>query len=236
MNLDKYKNYTIAFEIELESKDNYIHIPSHFYNVLKPYGKQDDSEEKKLLEDKRKYSEIKIKENLPNFYNKYNDELKYTFDKTLVNGIEIANKTYCLGIYEAIELISTFFNDFKNQSFWTMEDNTSIHINIGVNDNIEWNISKGLLAIDDDYIFKGIQENRRYKYKNILENVDMNENIDEQILLNLKKYGPKAFNLNINRIIEDDYAEFRYIGGKVDFDTVKEKMIYFCNIVDIMKK
>ena len=117
MNLSKYEKYTIAFEIELECDDNFINIPQNFYTMLKPFGKQEDSEEKRIIEEKRAYAKEKIKSNLPNFYKKYNDKLNYTFDKTLNNGIEIVNKKYCNGISESIEMLTDFFNDLINKIF-----------------------------------------------------------------------------------------------------------------------
>ena len=115
-----------------------------------------------------------------------------------------------------------------------MAENTSIQINIGVNEDTNWDIKKGVLKIDDDYVFEGVEKSRRYKYKNILENVNLNGDIDQQMIQNLKKYGAKSFNLNIERILENKYAEFRYIGGVVSLELVLEKMIYFCSIVDLM--
>ena len=236
----KYNDFTIAFEIELESDDNNIIIPEYFFNTLPQYGKQDISEshndEKIFLEKTRKYAINKIKENLPNFYIKYNNILNYTFDKTLKKGIEIVNKTYFNGITDALTFLSDFYSDFNKQKFWYMNNNTALHINIGFDRPVKWNIVKGLLFIDDEYIFKGMNPERRFKYKNLLDDLDINKVTEKQVFDKVKKYGPKAFNLNILRIKNNNYAEFRYIGGKVDFDFVKERLFYFCKVVDIMTK
>lgn len=236
MDLEKYKNFTISFEIEMETDDEYINIPKEYFTTMQPYGFQKESKEKKIIENKRTYAKNKVKTHLPYFYDKYNNVVNFTFDRTLTNGIEISNKTYCNGIYEAIELITDFFEDFSKQDFWKMNLNTSIQYNIGVLNNDKWNIERGILEIDDEYVFKDIQKERRNKYKNLLENIDLKEDITQQIIEKTKKYGGKAFNINIDRIIKNNYAEFRYIGGKLNMDIVKEKLFYFCHIVDIMTK
>lgn len=51
---------------------------------------------------------------------------------------------------------------------------------------------------------------------------------------NFSRYKDYAFNLQ--KIVEmqyDNYVEFRYVGGDVSVDVVKEKLLYFCYIVEL---
>lgn len=208
------------------------------------------------------YVESKIEEYLPNFYKEYGDIMKYEYDMSLNRGCEFSPKTYIKGINESLKLLKLFFEDFDNQDYWLMTDKTSIHINIGVNkpkEDTEWNITKGSILLKDwkkdsndlPFVFYDIPDRIESGFNSsFLDKIDMTidnklktkydfprniENLFESLFRDLyQKYGDKAFGFNIKQIQKYNYVEFRYTGGNLNYDIMKEKTLYFAYIVYAM--
>lgn len=201
-----------------------------------------------FFSDNYEYLEGKFRENLPNFYQKYKDIIKFELDNTLDRGIEISNKKYFNDINNLIEMIEDFYNDFNNQNYWILNDKTGIHINIGPKDKSNFNIIKGLLFLsdmgDDPFIFKNMEWRKNSKFcgsllsslvtdKSTISKCDGLEiNQIEEILnkrLNelITEIGYKNFGVNIVPIKKFNYIEYRYPGGTIDKDTLINKVLYF---------
>lgn len=206
------------------------------------------------------YLKNKLKSELPDFWKKWKNEIKYEADNTLERGIEISMNTYIKGINRTIEFINDFYNDFENQNYWKFKQTTGIHINIGVNYKANWNIIKGVLILNDadenPFLFKGMEWRKDSIFTNtikkaifnlskeekekILSNVDLHNINNVEKYLNtylydlVKKLGYKNFGFNISSTLTDNYVEFRYPGGKISKNTLIEKLLYFCYIVYCM--
>lgn len=95
----------------------------------------------------------KLKEHMPNFYEKYNKDFKYEiesdYDKPRI--LEFSSKTYLRGLNECFTQIDDFYEDFNKQDFWKMDkDRTALHVNIGITDKkLSWNPLKGLIIMSD---------------------------------------------------------------------------------------
>lgn len=119
------------------------------------------------------YLSMKVKEFLPNFYNKWSDKMKFEVDSSLDRGIEFSPLTYLTSLTEAIDMINDFYDDFDKQSYWKFTQKTGLHINIGFKERKDWNVLKGVLFLSDDpstsknkvpYVFKGIEDRVKSKY------------------------------------------------------------------------
>lgn len=202
----------------------------------------------------------KVKEYMPTFFNKWWELLKFELDSTLNRGIEFSLLTYVNGIEKAIELIDDFYKDFENQKYWYMSDRTGIHINIGLNKQVDWNILKGFLMISDDgessFTFKDMEWREKSLYtKSFLPQLkkDISSNRDrvmkhsqfndlkklekffgDYILKRLDKHGYKNYGFNLTRIKNYNYVEFRYPGGEISKDVLINKLYYFCYVVYLM--
>jgi len=202
----------------------------------------------------------KVKEHMPNFYNKWWKLLKFELDATLKRGIEFSPLTYMDGINESIELINDFYEDFDKQDYWYMSDRTGIHINIGLKEQKNWNILKGFLMISDEgeksFTFKDMEwrkkslysqtflprlkkdiEGERERVMNHSQFQDLKKLEDffgKYILDSLEKHGYKNYGFNLTRIKNYNYVEFRYPGGKISKDVLINKVYYFAYIVYLM--
>jgi hypothetical protein len=117
------------------------------------------------------YLTIKIREYLPNFYNKWSDKLKFEVDATMDRGVEFSPITYLGSISDALDMINDFYDDFDKQTYWKFTDKTGLHINVGFKERKDWNVLKGTLFLSDDtsknkipYVFKGIENRVKSKY------------------------------------------------------------------------
>lgn len=203
-----------------------------------------------------------VKRKLPNFYRKYSRRLDYVGDATLDRGIEIKPKTYLKSISEGVEMLNDFFTELNSQDYWTLSERTGLHINIGTKDMSEWNPIKGLLLLNDfsksektPFVFKdmtwrlnnnfcgsllpsifSMSENEK---QDLLKNIDLNDVESCESILNdflyekVKIWGIKNFGFNISKL-ENNYVEFRYVGGVIDVSTVVEKLKYFAFVVYCM--
>lgn len=75
--------------------------------------------------------------------------MDFKLDATLIRGLEITPKIYVTGINKAIEMISDFYNDFRKQEYFYMNERTGLHINIGYENITYFNILKGLVFLAD---------------------------------------------------------------------------------------
>lgn len=200
-----------------------------------------------------------VKKYLPNFHKKWNDILKFELDNTLDRGIEFSPKLYLNGIDQIVEYIEDFYSDYNNQNYWKFTDKTSIHINVGVDNAVEWNIFKGVLMISDNkdsYIFKDMGWRKkslyaksflpklkkdlkegREKIMNIVQFKDLKrleKDFSQYILKKLDEWGYKNYGFNITKIKNEKYVEFRYPGGEIEKRVLIEKIHYFCYIVKLM--
>lgn len=265
--VDHYKGFieNLLSEIEynIHSDDDYVE------EILDPSGYSDEVEYGiiQLVEplihtyfyhDNIFYLKDKLKSELPIFWRKWKDKIKYEIDNTLERGIEISMKTYIDGINATIEFIEDFYSDFGSQDYWKFKRTTGIHINIGVNYDVKWNIIKGLLILSDDnkFLFKNMEWRRDLKFtqsiksavfdlpneekEKILSNIDLHKIDDVERYFNeylyklVKQLGYKNFGFNITSIITDNYVEFRYPGGNISKSVLIEKLLYFCFIVYCM--
>ncbi|NPV13209.1 MAG: hypothetical protein HPY57_15690 [Ignavibacteria bacterium] len=199
-----------------------------------------------------------IAKHLPNFYKKWKDELKFNFDQTLNRGIEFSPKKYVISLDTAIQMINDFYDDFEKQNYWYQDDTTSIHINLGFTRPVKWNITKGLIMLGEidkrsvPFVYQGIESRIETNYtRSLLKDIDkllkkkiqksgirdlkvIEKEIEKMIGNSIKKFGAKAFSVNIERIKNDNYVEFRHIGGKVDRKLVIDKLMYLSYISYLM--
>ena len=202
-----------------------------------------------------KYLTNKVKEHLPNLWNKYRENLECVMDMTLDRGIEIKQKPYIQGINNAIIFLNDFFEDFNNQNYWKFTDKTGLHINIGyIKRGVEWNMVKGMVLLNDlkrdtiPFVYKDMIWRMNTNFtdsifnqletdKSLIDLTDIDETeryLTKLINRTMKKFGPKHFGFNISRIKTDKYVEFRYLGGIIDENLIVNKMLYFCYIVYLM--
>jgi hypothetical protein len=210
--------------------------------------------------DNIEYLTKKVKENLPNFYKKWNTILKFELDNTLERGIEFSPKKYLNSIDETLEFIEDFYEDFDNQNYWYMSKRTGIHVNVGLKEESNWNILKGFLMISDEgeqsFTFKDMEWRQKSLYTqtflpqlriDILLNRDkvmkksqfsdlmkLENYFSKFILSKLKKHGYKNYGFNITKIDEYNYVEFRYPGGEIEKNILIDKIYYFCYITKLM--
>ena len=214
------------------------------------------NDESDKIEPSLDYAKEMVKKYLPNFYKKYSKILKFEFDHSLNKGIEFSPITYVKSLDVAIKMLEDFFNDFKNQDYWFMSNSTSIHINIGLDKKVDWNLSKGVLILNDysesnlPFVFKGIELRQETNFTKSLYKIinqklkEFNfekfnkEKIENFINLQLEEIfeqlGSKNFGFNIQQIKKFNYVEFRYVGGNLTKELVVDKLIYFCYIVYCM--
>lgn len=202
----------------------------------------------------------KAKEYLPNFYNKWKDKIDYVEDMTLDRGVEIKPQTYLNGISQAIEMINDFYSDLNSQDYWKFSERTGLHINIGVSqENIKWNPIKGLLMLNDfnegsntPFVFKNMTSRLnnqfcgsflpslktmdRSELNNLKGSIDLHNLEGSESILNkfitdkINEIGHKNFGFNITKL-ENNYVEFRYVGGNITEDVLIEKLKYFCFVI-----
>lgn len=199
------------------------------------------------------YLESKFKENLPEFYSKWRNEIKFELDNTLKRGIEFSMNTYIIGIEFTEELIKDFYKEFEKQSYWHFSERTGIHINIGLVDNVEWDPLKGIIMISDEdefsYTFKDMPWRFESPYTkslkplikgdNILKHADFTnikkfEEIFNKWIINKTSTIYKNYGFNVKWLKDKNYIEFRYPGGDIKKDTLIDKLYYFCYITLLM--
>ncbi len=209
------------------------------------------------------YMTKQTKKYLPNFIKKWSKKIDLVEDVTLDRGIEIKPKTYLVGLSEGTEMINDFYSDLEKQSYWKFTEKTGLHINIGVNDNnAEWNPIKGLLMLNDfnegdapPLTFKDMTWRMNSHFcgslipaiksldskviEKLKRSIDLNNLKETEETLNsfltgkIKELGHKNFGFNITKL-DNNYVEFRYVGGNISKELLIEKMNYFSFVVYTM--
>jgi hypothetical protein len=249
-----YKLFNYTFDSLITTDENQNKIVEHTKLILLSQIISNDFE----------YLTSMSKIHLKSFLDKWGNDIDFISDASLDRGIEIKPKTYIISISKGIEMIEDFYSTISNQSYWKFAPTTGLHINIGtINDNIEWNPLKGLLIMDDfsfdksrvPLVFKDMtwRQNNKFcgsllesiykmssKEKLILKNkfnindIKKTENDINSFLTNkVKVDGLKNFGFNIIRI-EQNYVEFRYVGGDISKETLIDKLKYFSFLVFCM--
>lgn len=246
--------------LEILNWDNYednleviiVHYASEIFENI--FERLDNVGKTLSEEDKLNYLISKVKEYLPILYNKYEDNLEFVLDPTLDKGIEIKQKTYINGINNSIIFINDFFDSFNKQNYFLFTKKTGLHINIGIDDDVKWNIVKGMVLLKDikkdnmPFVYKDITWRMNTDFtdsifnqleldKNKIDLTDINkseEYISNEIEKVFKDVGPKHFAFNISKIKENNYVEFRYVGGNINEEIIINKLLYFCYIVYMM--
>ena len=246
------ETFNQIFRVSDEVMGREKEIIKHLKTVIMSFISIDDFE----------YLKSKVIEHLPNFVNKWSDRIDYVGDATLDRGIEIKPKTFVNSLSEGVEMINDFYDDLESQSYWKLTEKTGLHINIGTKDNVIWNPIKGLLILNDfnktettPYLFKDIEwrmtsnfcgsilsyisnlpdrEKQSLKSKINLYDIEKTESELNQFLTNkVKIWGAKHLGFNISKL-EQNYVEFRYVGGVVSRQVVIDKLKYFSFIVYVM--
>jgi hypothetical protein len=258
--LRKFKPKKITNKLTEQEKNyqtiiNTLHyiLLDYFENYEEPEIGDDDTE----YIDNVEYLKKKVEDNFPKFYEKYNDVIKFNLDSSLRKGIEFSLKTYLYGLDDGIEMLNMFFDEYGKQSYFFMNENTSIHINLGLNSDVKYNVLKGVIMLADfskndiPYVFKDMtwRMNNQFCRSIIPElnklNIDWSKidlsNLEqtEKFLITkikhiFKVFGAKSFGLNLKRLFENNYLEFRYAGGKLNLEVMKDKLVYFSYILHIM--
>jgi hypothetical protein len=245
------ETYNSMFSDGVASNSEQINILRHAKAVISSFiGIEDLTHLKKM-----------VKLHLSDFYRKWYRRIDFIGDATLDRGIEIKPKTYLKSISESIEMLNDFFTNMKSQDYWVFSERTGLHINVGTNKKSEWNSIKGLLILNDisksgtPLVFKDMTwrmnnnfcgslisqinnmsdiEKLDLKSKIDLNNVNSAEDILNQFLVErIKLWGVKNFGFNITKL-DQNYVEFRYVGGIINSEVVIEKLKYFCFLVYCM--
>lgn len=161
------------------------------------------------------YLKDRVKENLPNFWKKYNRTFKYELegDPEKQRIIEFSPKKYVEGLDNGIQQLNDFFDDFEKQYYWYFNNRTALHLNVGMK-NMKLNPIKGLMILSDynrdkkiPFVFKGIEhrlENIHVgsmidKLRDLLSNKLKKEKGDQRQWKKLKKY-PFYLQKNLDKL------------------------------------
>jgi hypothetical protein len=176
-------------------------VPDNFDGLEKKYIELIRAISMEYSSDNLSYLINKVKEFLPNFYDKWSDKMKFEIDSSLDRGVEFSHITYIPSLTESINLLDDFYRDFNNQTYWKFTEKTGLHINIGFKDNKKWNVLKGFLFLNDDtssnltpYVFKGIEYRMKSKYSGSFR----------KMVLNTIKDNKDTFNLDKNNIFSTE--------------------------------
>ncbi len=274
--LAQFKPKKITDKLSKQKKDQYTIINTLYYILIEYFENVDEEENENDVDDDTEYLEKldylkkKVEEYFPTFYKKYDNDIKFELDSSLRKGIEFSLKTYLYGLDKGIEMLKIFFGDYDKQKYFFMNENTSIHINLGLIEdtkdflnkhenlgNIKYNVLKGVIMMADfnkdniPYVFKDMiwrmnnqfcrsimpeLDNLKIDWSKIdLSNLQQTEKfLTTKIKHIFKVFGAKAFGLNLKRLFEDNYLEFRYAGGKLNLEIMIDKLIYFAFILHIM--
>jgi len=249
----EYEDYEIFDNLIDEDKYTELNYKKLIISLIKPQVIT------YFFKDNYHFLEERFKENLPNFYEKYSEVIKFELDNTLNKGIEISNIKYFNNINDLIEMIEIFYKDFSSQNYWIFNENTGIHINIGPKNTSHFNYIKGLLFLNDNgaepFVFKNMEWRKKSEFcKSLLEELSKNKEIiniaqsrvknnkislaenlmNTELLLILRNIGYKKFGVNLTPVKRFNYVEFRYPGGEISKDTLIDKVLYFTYILYLM--
>ena len=104
-----------------------------------------------------------MEEYFPNFMAKYAPNLKFEKDVSLTCGIEFSsdNPPYITGLDAALEYLNDFFDEYEKQDFFTFDDTTGLHTNIGMltEEGAEvdrYNFFKALMFLNHTFATTGV--------------------------------------------------------------------------------
>jgi hypothetical protein len=104
-----------------------------------------------------------LEEYFPNFMAKYAPNLKFEKDPSLTCGIEFSsdNPPYITGFDAALEYLNDFFDEYEKQDFFTFDDTTGLHTNIGMltEEGAEvdrYNFFKALMFLNHTFATTGV--------------------------------------------------------------------------------
>ena len=104
-----------------------------------------------------------MRDNFPNFMDKYENTLDFTEDGSLTCGVEFKqdNPPYMVGLDAAIQYLEDFFDEYDNQSVLRMSPATGLHTNIGYigaegQMTEDYNLFKALMFLNHTYATKGV--------------------------------------------------------------------------------
>lgn len=173
-----------------------------------------------------------------------------------IKGIEMKNRKYFKGINEAFNFLDEFY-EFKDNKFKQVAS-TGTHVNIGFYKPVVYNILKGYLLLNEDFSFKGFEHRKgseftgsyrdkfnaeclkyfKHKYNgNTITHLDIKENfttfeddLNKILITMLSKMDEKKIGFNFNKL-KENYIEFRYPGGNLNKQALKDQTLHYCNIV-----
>lgn len=258
--MDGGDNFTVSYEIELESKD--------------PIGDEDNLPAGSFVE---KAKEL-LRTALPNFMEKYEDILKFEKDTSLTKnrGVEFSiNKEslYMKGLDNAIEFLTIFFDDYEAQDDFKFTTQTGLHVNIGLISEEEepvknYNLIKSLLFLNADFAVRGFEGRKGSEWAKDLKSL-FKDAIENQLKVSPKsqfsfdqwkeqifslykdnkfdeiekilspmilEFAPpaKQLGMNIKYIGNQGYVEFRYPGGPdLTLDKMVDSTLYYAYLIKL---
>jgi len=231
--IEKEKDFTISYEIELEAMSQHI----DFYNMLEVFekyfnpllNKYDlDVDYDNSLIDRDDNDEITVPD-IYNFddYNIEDMEMSMYESTTYFSGVELKPNEYFNGIKDAFSFLDDFYFYYNKQKSFKFSDKTGLHTNIGYYSKSKWNLIKGYLLFDEDKMaYKGYELRKfndfsgSYK-KQFEENVfDYIKTIDgfshNYIISNIDKLSTDLSNILITTV---NQIGIKYVG----FNVIKVK-------------
>lgn len=201
------------------------------------------------------FNENEIYEEFPNFFRNWGSKVNLKPDITLDKGFEIIPKSYFSSIDESFNFLESFFNDYYDQERFELNANTGWHINIGFKGvNLgKMNLLKGAILLSDEFATKDFSYRlkgdfakpiRNLLIKSIKDRYDYDvggENLMKKVFSNnieeIERIGnnflfttgttTKEYGFNPR----GRYIEFRYPGGKLTPNQIKEATLYYCYII-----
>lgn len=258
--IDGGGNFTVSYEIELESED--------------PIEDEDNPPPGSFVEKAKK----RLRTALPNFMKEYEDILKFEKDPSLTKnrGIEFSideETLYMKGLDNAIKFLTTFFKDYEAQDDFKFSDKTGLHVNIGLTSEEgepvkNYNLIKALLFLNADFAVRGFEGRKNTRWTNDLKAIfkDTIENslktgpkpqfsldqwkeqifslykankfdeIEEILSPLILRFAPpaKGLGMNIKYIGKKGYVEFRYPGGAdLTLDKMVDSTLYYAFLIKL---
>lgn len=239
--------YNQLFDESKFSQSEWVEIICHLRNLCDSI----------IFSENLEYLTDKVYQHLPNFCEKWGNQISFIGDSTLSRGIEIKSKTYCTSVDEAILMCQDFYSDLSIQDYWKFTKKTGLHINIGCKEQVVWNPIKGVLLLNDwkeddstPFVFKEMTWRMNNKFcGSIIPHLKSEIPKDKLIKIKDVNFWEKILNKKIEEIVDkvgfknlgfntskldQNYIEFRYVGGEVELDTLIDKLKYFLFIVYAM--
>lgn len=213
----------IIDQIELDDEDftfDELLVPSNFGRNNRKYIDLIRSVTMEYTTDSLSYLSMKVREYLPNFYEKWSDIMKFEVDSSLNRGVEFSPLKYLTSLTDAVDMVNDFYDDFERQSYWKFTEKTGLHINIGFKNKKNWNVLKGVLFLSDDpsssknkipYVFKGIEDRIKSKYSGSFKRLVFGKIEGDKDIISVDKKNlsdvEKFFNKYIMNILDTENYE-----------------------------